>query len=118
LLLCFAFSDRVDAGSGSVEAGAASRADTVTLRSWVRSRWRHVTGILVDLFLAAEEAHTLDLCFRHGRHAASVCLRFGFEDWFGSRLRFCDVAVDSGGEMGVVVAASDDDDDHGEDSCE
>jgi hypothetical protein len=28
---------------------------------------------------AVREARTLDLRFRHGRHAASVCLRFGFE---------------------------------------
>jgi hypothetical protein len=31
-------------------------------------------------FLAAEEAHTLDLRLRHGQHAASDCLRLGFED--------------------------------------
>jgi hypothetical protein len=35
------------------------------------------------LQLVAEEAHTLDLRWRHKRHAAGVCLRFGFEDWFG-----------------------------------
>jgi hypothetical protein len=63
-------------------------------------------------------AHTFDLRFRHELHAASVCLRFAFEDWFGPGVRSCDiVVVDSGGEMGVVVAASDDDDDGGEDSC-
>jgi hypothetical protein len=76
VLRCFAFSDRVDAGSGSVEAGVASRADTVTLRSWVRSRWNMQQAYCWTYFLAAKEAHTLDLCFRHGRHAASVCLRF------------------------------------------
>jgi hypothetical protein len=117
-MLCLAFFDRVQAGSGFVEAGVASRAGTVTLKSCVKSRWEHPTSILFDLFLAAEETHTLDLRFRHGQHAASVCLRFGFEDWFGSGIRSCDLVIDSRGELGVVVAASDDDDDGGEDLCE
>ena len=58
--------------------------------------------------LAAKEAHTFDLRFRHGLHAASVCLRFSHFD-FGSVARCCVVAVDVGG--------SDDCEDDGGDSC-
>jgi hypothetical protein len=76
-------------------------------------------------FLAAKEAHTLDLRFRQGRHAASVCLRFSLEDWFGPGVRVCDdvvviVVVESADESEVVVVVGDDDDndDDNEDSCE
>ena len=70
-------------------------------------------------FLAAKEARTFDLRFRHRRHAASVCLRFGLEDWFGPGVRFCDVVVDSADEPEVVVAVGDDDkEDDNEDPCE
>jgi hypothetical protein len=73
-------------------------------------------------FLAAKEAHTLDLRFRQGRHAASVCLRFSLEDWFGPGVRVFDdvVVVDSADETEVVVVVGDDDDndDDNEDPCE
>jgi hypothetical protein len=37
VVLFFALFNRVDTGSGFVEAGVASRAGTITLRSYVRS---------------------------------------------------------------------------------
>jgi hypothetical protein len=74
-------------------------------------------------FLAAKEAHTFDLRFRQGRHAASVCLRFSLEDWFGPGVRVCDddddvavvVVVESADESEVVVVVGDDDDDKEDD---
>lgn len=54
---------------------------------------------------------TLDLRFRHGRHAASVCLRLGFDESFDASGVWDSVVDLSGGEMGVVVADDDDDDD-------
>jgi hypothetical protein len=70
-------------------------------------------------FLAAKEAHTFDLRFRHELHAASVCLRFSFEDWVGPGVRVCSVVVDSGDGRGVVVAVgnNNDNDDGGEYLC-
>ena len=51
--------------------------------------------------------------FRHGRHAASVCLRFGFEDWLDrSGVEACDVDDGGADETKVAVAADD------EESCE
>jgi hypothetical protein len=117
-LLCFAFFDRVDAGCGFVEAGVTSRAGTVTLRSCVRSGWEHAPVILFDLSSGCKEAHTFDLRFRHELHAASVCLRFSFEDCFGPGL-VCSIVVDSGGEIDVVMAVgnNNDNDDGGEYLC-
>lgn len=67
-------------------------------------------------FLAAKNIHTLDLRLLHGRHAASICLRFTIEDWFSSGLCVRIAVVGSGSEVGVVEATAVDDD--GDDSCE
>jgi hypothetical protein len=66
---------------------------------------------------AVREARTLDFLFRHGRHAASVCLRFGLEDWVDaldamdaldvSEVDVCKVAGADGGETMVDVAIDD-----------
>jgi hypothetical protein len=64
-------------------------------------------------FLAAKEAHTFDLRFRHELHAASVCLRFSLEDWFDPGVRVCDDDVDSGDGRGVVVTVCNNNDNDG-----
>lgn len=71
---------------------------------------------MVDFILCRRGIHTLDLRFRHGRHAASVCLRFDFEESFGVSGVWDCVVVLSGGEVGVVMA--EDDEDADEDECE
>jgi hypothetical protein len=63
-------------------------------------------------FLATKKAHTFDLRFRHKLHAASVCLRFSFEDWVGPGV-VRSVVVDSGGGIGIVMAVGNDRDNGG-----
>jgi hypothetical protein len=63
---------------------------------------------------AVRDARTFDFRFRHGRHAASVCLRFGLEEVLdGSETDVCNVAGGGGGGETMVDVDTDE-----EESCE
>jgi hypothetical protein len=63
---------------------------------------------------AVRDARTLDFRFRHGRHAASVCLRFGIEEGLDvSEADVCNVAGGEGGGETMVDVDMEDDE-----SCE
>jgi hypothetical protein len=80
--------------------------------------WHH-KGCETAIVQAVREARTLDFLFLHGRHAASVCLRFGLEDcvdvldWVDvSEVDVCNVDGRGGGDTMELVAIED------EESCE
>jgi hypothetical protein len=82
------------------------------------SRWHH-ERCETAIVQAVREARTLDFLFLHGRHAASVCLRFGLEDWVDvldwvdvSEVDVCGVDGGGGGDTMELVAMED------EESCE